>query len=192
LEHVPLRIIELGGGAGLMTDTVLQTVADTEIEYLFTDISRLFAVAARERFGHHPGMRCDLLDINREFAAQGFAPGSADVVLAGNVLHNAAHVGHALRRIRRLLGPGGWLVFTESTQENHAILTAMQFLLSPQPGASPLGSEDRRAGTDRVFVDAPGWTAEMQAAGFAPRLILPTPESPLAVAGQHLFFATTC
>ncbi|MCG8423576.1 MAG: bifunctional Gfo/Idh/MocA family oxidoreductase/class I SAM-dependent methyltransferase [Proteobacteria bacterium] len=196
MGQVPLRVIELGGGAGLTTEAALQALDGTETDYLFTDISRVFAVAARQRFGegsgHGPGFRCHVLDINRDFAAQGVAPCAADVVLAGNVLHNATHIGRTLRRIRRVLTPGGWLVFTESTRENHAILTAMQFLLSPPSGAPLLGSEDRRAGTDHVFVDTPGWNAELQAAGFVPRIVLPAPESPLAVAGQNLFFATTC
>lgn len=192
VRHRPLRVLELGGGAGLTTAAALRALGGTPVDYLFTDIARAFTAAAQERFGRHRGLRCAVLDINADFGAQGVEPGAADVVLAGNVFHNAVHVGRTLRRIRRALAPGGWLVFTDSTRENHAILTAMQFLLSPPPGSPLLGSEDRRAGTDQVFVDASGWNAELLAAGFVPRFVLPSLESPLAVAGQHLFFATTC
>ncbi|WP_437568969.1 methyltransferase [Sorangium sp. So ce542] len=192
LRDRPLRVLELGGGAGLATAAALRALDGAPIDYLFTDISRAFTVAAQERFGRHRGMRYATLDINADFAAQGVEPHAADVVLAGNVLHNAAHVGRTLRRIRRALAPGGWLIFTDSTRENLAILTAMQFLLSPPADAPPLGSEDRRAGTDQVFVDAPGWNAELLASAFAPRFVLPSLDSPLAVAGQHLFFATAC
>ncbi|KYF49852.1 hypothetical protein BE08_46210 [Sorangium cellulosum] len=192
LRHRPLRVLELGGGSGLATAAALQVLDGAPVDYLFTDVSRAFTVAAEERFCRHRGVRYATLDINADFAAQGVEPHAADVVLAGNVLHNAAHVGRTLRRIRRALAPGGWLIFTDSTRENHAILTAMQFLLSPPAGSPPPGSEDRRAGTDQVFVDAPGWRAELLAAAFAPRFVLPSLESPLAVAGQHLFFATAC
>ncbi|WP_437632356.1 methyltransferase [Sorangium sp. So ce854] len=192
LRHRPLRVLELGGGSGLATAAALRVLDGAPVDYLFTDVSRAFTVAAQERFGRHRGVRYATLDINADFAAQGVEPHAADVVLAGNVLHNAAHVGRTLRRIRRALAPGGWLIFTDSTRENHAILTAMQFLLSPPDGAPPPGSEDRRAGTDQVFVDAPGWNAELLAAAFVPRFVLPSLESPLAVAGQHLFFATAC
>ncbi|WP_437936341.1 bifunctional Gfo/Idh/MocA family oxidoreductase/class I SAM-dependent methyltransferase [Sorangium sp. So ce341] len=192
LRYRSLRVLELGGGAGLATAAALRALDGAPVDYLFTDISRAFTVAAQERFGNHRGMRYATLDINADFAAQGVEPHAADVVLAGNVLHNAVHVGRTLRRIRRALAPGGWLIFTDSTRDNHAILTAMQFLLSPPAGSPPLGSEDRRAGTDQVFVDAPGWNAELMAAAFVPRFVLPSLDSPLAVAGQHLFFATAC
>lgn len=184
-----LRVIELGGGAGLSTAAAMRAFKGREVDYLFTDISRIFTMAAEQRFSGHTGVRYGLLDINADFAAQGVAPQAADVVLAGNALHNATNVRRTLRRIRRVLTAGGWLVFTESTRENHVILTGMQFLLSPQPGSPLLGSEDRRAGTDQVFVDIPGWNAELLAAGFLPQFTLPPPDSPLAVAGQHLFFA---
>ncbi|MFI9324530.1 methyltransferase [Kitasatospora aureofaciens] len=189
-EGGPLRVVELGGGAGLSTTAALRALSGRPADYLFTDVSRMFTVSARERFGDHPGLRDGLIDINADFAAQGVAPATADVVLAGNVLHNATHVGHTLRRIRRVLAPGGWLVFTESVRENDAVLTSMQFLLSAPPGGSRVGGEDRRAASGSVFVDAEGWRQELAAAGFVPHFILPEAQSPLAAAGQHLFFAT--
>ncbi|MFI7129707.1 class I SAM-dependent methyltransferase [Nonomuraea sp. NPDC050153] len=163
----PLRVIELGGGSGLCTAAVLRALRGTAFEYLFTDISRLFTVAATERFGDL--VTCGLLDLNEDFTVK---PGSADVVLAGNVLHNATHVGRTLSRIRGLLEPGGRLVFTESTRESPAVLTSMQFLLSGP-----------------AFLDEPAWHAALAAAGFEPRLSLPEPRSPLAAAGQRLFLA---
>ncbi|WP_394832583.1 bifunctional Gfo/Idh/MocA family oxidoreductase/class I SAM-dependent methyltransferase [Pendulispora rubella] len=129
------------------------------------------------------------LDLDSDFAVQGVAPESVDVLIARNVLHNAAHIGRTLRCMRRALSAGGWLVFTDSTHENAAMLSAIMFLLSPPPGAPPLGAEDRRAGTGSPFVDTDGWRAELLAAGFAPQFELPPPNSPLAVAGQRLFFA---
>ena len=144
-----------------------------------------------------PGPICRLevgrdgsLDMNIDFAAQGVAPESVDLVVARNVLHNASHVGRTLRRMRRALAPRGWLVFTDATHENDAMLSAISFLLSPPPGAPPVGLEDRRAGTGSPFVDADGWRAELRASGFVPQFELPPPHSPLAAAGQRLFFAT--
>lgn len=185
-----LRVIELGGGAGLGTAAALDALQDRELDYLFTDVSRMFTVAAQQRYGERSDLRYGLIDINTEFAEQGIAPQSADAVLAGNVLHNAEHIGRTLRRIRRALAPGGWLVFTESTHENHAVLTSMQFLLSPAPGAALPGHDDCRAGTGRIFVDAAGWLAELSDAGFGVRFVLPADTNDaLTVAGQRLFFA---
>lgn len=188
-----LRVIELGGGPGMSTDAALTALLGRDIDYLFSDVSRMFTLAAQQRYAGRGDLRYGLLDLDADFAAQGIAPRSADVVLAGNVLHNAADIGRSLRRIRRSLAPGGWLVFTESLADNRAVLTSMQFLLSPADGAELPGTHDRRAASGTVFLDAADWNEELIAAGFRPRLRLPAdPQSPLAAAGQCLFFATAC
>ncbi len=173
------NVLELGGGTGLATEAVLSTV---DGDYLFTDVSARFTVAA-ERFRDRPGFSSAVLDMDRDFGEQGVT--SAGAVFAGNALHNAAHVGRTLRRIRGVLEPGGLLVFTESVHDNHALLTSMAFLLSPPDGEPRPGAADRRAGAP--FLDEPGWRAELSAAGFTVRAVLPEPESPLAAAGQRLF-----
>ena len=190
LRHGPLRVLELGGGEGRSTTAVLGALEHVPLDYLFTDVSPGCVGAAQERFGHGAGRRYGRLDINADFAAQGIAPESSDLVIAGNVFHNAAHLGRTLRRVRRAMPSGGWLVFTDSTHENGAMLSAIMFLLSGAPGAPSLGREDRRAQTGSVFLDAAGWHAELLAAGFVPQFVLPDASSPLAAAGQHLFFAT--
>ncbi|MGO1068879.1 bifunctional Gfo/Idh/MocA family oxidoreductase/class I SAM-dependent methyltransferase [Lysobacter sp. CA199] len=188
-----LRVIELGGGPGMSTDAALTALAGRDIDYLFSDVSRMFTLAAQQRYAGRGDLRYGLLDLDADFAAQGIAPRSADVVLAGNVLHNAADIGRSLRRIRRSLAPGGWLVFTESLADNRAVLTSMQFLLSPADGAELPGTSDVRAASGTVFLDTPGWHEALIAAGFRPRLRLPAdPQSPMAAAGQSLFFATAC
>lgn len=185
----PVRVLELGGGVGLATAAVLQALGTRRVEYRFTDVSVLFSRAAQQRFGGRRRFATGRLDINADFEPQGIPPASVDAVLATNVLHNASHVGESLRRIRRTLAPGGCLVFTESTRENAALLTCMQFLLSP-PAASPRGRwRDRRAGTDLIFIDEAGWRGELKQTGFEPRAVIPEPGSPLALAGQHLFHA---
>ena len=182
------HLLELGGGAGLTTAATLRVLGGQAADYRFTDISRLFTVAAARRFAHVPGLSCASLDIDMSFETQGVPPASVEIVLAGNVLHNATDIGATLRRIRQTLVPGGWLIFTESTQETDAILTSMQFLLSPPAGAPPPGGRDRRP-DGQVFLDAAGWTHELDAAALFPVLALPDPASPLAVSGQRLFLA---
>lgn len=191
-----LRVIELGAGPGLSAEAALSALQDRDVDYLFSDVSRMFLVAAQQRHGARHGLRYGLLDIDRDFAAQGVAPRCADAVLAGNVLHNAAHIGRTLRHIRGSLAPGGWLVFTESIADNRAVLTSMQFLLSPKPGAPLPGHDDRRGSASdapTVFLDAAGWNEALLAAGFRLRFALPAdPHSAAAAAGQCLFFATAC
>jgi SAM-dependent methyltransferase len=148
------KVLDLGGGAGLTTAKAIRD------DYLFTDVSTVFTRAAQERFG----VRTAILDINEDFAER------ADVVIAGNVLHNATHIGKTLERIRRALPENGLLLFTESTRDSSITLTGMQFLLSPPT-------------RERIFLDDREWRAELGSAGFD------TEPGEADESGQQLFVA---
>ncbi|MEU5845326.1 class I SAM-dependent methyltransferase [Saccharopolyspora shandongensis] len=182
----PLRVLELGAGVGGTTAAVVPALADEPVDYLFTDVSQFFLDAGRQRFGDR--LRYGIFDINADEPVQ---PGSADVVLAANVLHNSVHIGHLLARLRDLLAPGGLLVVIESCREHYQALTSMQFLMSPRDGEPQPGATDVRAGTDRIFLTRGEWLDELVAAGFTPQLNLPDPTHPLATLGQHVFAART-
>ncbi|RVX41388.1 ubiquinone/menaquinone biosynthesis C-methylase UbiE [Nonomuraea polychroma] len=183
----PLRVVELGAGAGGSTAAALDGLGDAEVDYLFTDVSRFFTMTAEERFGDR--LRYALLDINADLVAQGAARAGADVVVAANVLHCARHAGRSLRWIRELLAPGGLVVVTEAIREHYLVLATMQFLLSPREGEPDLGVGDRRGGTGRVFFTGRELPAELAEAGLRPILELPGSGSPLAAPAQHLFVA---
>ncbi|MWA16236.1 class I SAM-dependent methyltransferase [Streptomyces sp. BA2] len=181
----PLRVLEAGAGVGGTTEAVLDAVRDARIDYLFTDVSHFFLQAARTRFGATPGLRTALFDINADPAVQGFAPGSHDVILAANVLHNARHAGRALAALRELLTPDGLLVLVESCRERYQALTSMYLLMSPQPDEEGWFT-DLRAGQDRVFFSEEEWAKQLDAAGFRPLPVLPPAGHPLAALGQHV------
>jgi malonyl CoA-acyl carrier protein transacylase/SAM-dependent methyltransferase/aryl carrier-like protein len=114
----PLRILEIGGGEGLLTRVLLPLLADRPVEYHFTDIGRTFVAGARRR-AESSGqrfVRADVLDISRPPGEQGFETGAYDVVLAFNVLHATPDVVASLRHARELLVPGGLLLLQESTR----------------------------------------------------------------------------
>jgi SAM-dependent methyltransferase len=182
----PLRVLELGAGVGGTTAAVVPAFAAESVDYLYTDVSQFFLDAGRQRFGDR--LRYGIFDINSPAPVQ---PGSADVVLAANVLHNSVHIGHGLARLRDLLAPGGLLVVIESCREHFQAMTSMQFLMSPRDGEPQPGATDVRAGTDRIFLTRDEWLAELTAAGFTPLLDLPDPSHPLAALGQHIFAART-
>ncbi|MGP4101269.1 methyltransferase [Nonomuraea sp. KM90] len=183
----PLRVVELGGGAGGSTAAALDGLGAAKADYLFTDVSRFFTMAAEDRFGDR--LRYALLDINADLVAQGAARGGADLVIAANVLHCARHAGRSLRWIRELLAPGGLVVVTEAIREHYLVLATMQFLLSPREGEPDLGAGDRRGGTGKVFFTGRELPAELAEAGLRPILELPKADSPLASPAQHLFVA---
>lgn len=186
-----LRVLELGAGVGGTTASVLASLVDREVDYLFTDVSRFFLHVGRERFGEHPGLRYALIDINGELPGQGIPEGKTDVVIAANVVHNADHVGRVLADLRRLLTPGGLLVIVEFCREYYQVMIAIRFLASPWPGQPVVGRSDVRAGSDRLLLTRQEWLAQLHAVGLHPLLDLPHPDDgPLATLAQHLFVAT--
>lgn len=177
-----LRVLELGGGAGGTTDAVLVALQACEKDYRFTDISSLFTGAAHRQFRLETGMQFGLLDLNRSFSGQGILPGTQDLVIAGNALHNARHLPYSLGQIRSSLRDGGVLLFSESIADNPAMLTFMHLLLSPAADA-PLRPHDE------AFMAADAWDLALQATGFELLEVWPSACDPLAAAGQRLFHA---
>ncbi|MFG1798316.1 class I SAM-dependent methyltransferase [Nocardia sp. NPDC049149] len=186
-DRHPVRILELGAGVGGTTADLLPALDGMPVEYHFTDVSPFFLDAAKTRFSRYPWLRFDLVDLNAELPP----PGTFDIVLAANVLHNAQHCSIALERLRELLCPGGHLIIIESCREHYQLLTSMHFLMSPWPGGVHPGTGDLRAGTDRIFLTESQWRAELHIADLTPWLVLPGPDQPLATHGQRIFAART-
>lgn len=186
-RKAPLRVLEVGAGVGASTAAVLDALdgAGQAVDLVFTDVSRFFTDAARERFGDRTDLRYGLLDIEELSDHQE----RHDLIVAANVVHNAVDVRGTLRGLRGLLAPGGVLALVESTREHLQAAVSMQFLMSPRAGRAAAGSRDRRAGTDRIFLSAGAWRGELAAAGLWPAGTLPSEDLPLSVAGQHLLLA---
>ncbi len=111
-----VRILEIGAGTGGTTTCLTPVLAGRDVEYVFTDVSALFAARARERFSGCPFMRYEVLDIERPAAAQGFSPESFDIAIAANVLHATADLRATVRNVRSLIAPSGLLVLIEGTR----------------------------------------------------------------------------
>ncbi|MFF9142266.1 amino acid adenylation domain-containing protein [Streptomyces albogriseolus] len=108
------RVLEIGAGVGGTTASALAALdarGVTGFSYVYTDVSPAFLQHGRRRFGDRIVPR--LLDIEKNPAAQDFADGSADLVVASNVLHATRDLARTLDHIRQLLAPGGRLVLVE-------------------------------------------------------------------------------
>jgi acyl transferase domain-containing protein/NADPH:quinone reductase-like Zn-dependent oxidoreductase len=113
----PLRLLEVGAGTGALTSSVLRALRSHRFDYRFTDVSASFFARASEQFGDIAGLTFGVLDIEMDPAEQGVEPNSFDLVIASDVLHATRDLRQTLKNTRRLLRPGGLLVFVEFTRE---------------------------------------------------------------------------
>lgn len=110
----PLRVLEIGAGAGGLTEALLRRLPECHARIVVTDVSRLFVAHLEARFGAHPNVAYRPLDVTRELAMQGFEPSGFDVVVGLDALHAAADIDRALETIRGLLAPSGAFVALET------------------------------------------------------------------------------
>ncbi|UYH51623.1 SDR family NAD(P)-dependent oxidoreductase [Candidatus Kirkpatrickella diaphorinae] len=179
----PVSILEIGGGTGAATRTLLPAMAHRIARYVFTDISALFLSEARRAFGAHDFMAFERLDINAPLDERLAIEGGYDVIIAGNVLHDATHIGRTLRRMGRLLKPGGALVMIEATEPHSALqLATIGFL----EGLN--GYHDFRHQTHEAFLPMPRWRELLTQNGF--NVPLTYPEEATSPLRQHLILAT--
>ncbi|KAL7934027.1 putative polyketide synthase [Trichoderma chlorosporum] len=118
-----LRILEIGGGDGVLTSVLLKALYGEERDYatakgtyVFTDISDISISRAQEAMEMFKDvMEFKRLDIELSPAEQGFELSSFDIVVASNAIHATRSLEHALNNIQSLLKPGGQIAFTELT-----------------------------------------------------------------------------
>ncbi|MFI8933379.1 SDR family NAD(P)-dependent oxidoreductase [Streptomyces sp. NPDC053474] len=111
----PLNVLEVGGGTGGTTTSLLPLLPPERTRYVFTDVSAGFFSHAQERFTAYDFVEYRTLDITADPVAQGFAEGEFDLVIAANVLHVAPRLTQALHHVTSLLGSRGALLAVEAS-----------------------------------------------------------------------------
>ncbi|MFY9809641.1 MAG: SDR family NAD(P)-dependent oxidoreductase [Pseudonocardiaceae bacterium] len=109
----PLRILEVGGGTGGMTVSLLSVLPPERTKYIFTDLSAAFFGRAQTRFNKYDFVEYRVLDLDCDPMVQEFTEGSFDVVVAANVLHATKDLRRSVWRLSRLLSDGGLLLALE-------------------------------------------------------------------------------
>lgn len=178
---VPLRVLEVGAGTGSTTQAVLPALANASVDYLCTDVSRYFSEQAAERLKDWPWVRHGVFDIDRPALAQGYPSQSWDLIVAGGVLNAARDTERSLATLLALLKPGGWLVFSEPTQEEFWVMASQAFMLNQ--------ASDERQLSSATFLDLSQWQSALARAGFHGNRSLPAATHPLARLGHRVFVA---
>ncbi|MBA2811145.1 SDR family NAD(P)-dependent oxidoreductase [Streptomyces sp. KM273126] len=110
----PLRVLEIGAGTGGLTAAVLPVLPADRTRYTFTDVSAAVLGSAEHRFSAYDFVDYRTFGLDTGTDGKELAEAGFDVVLAAGALHTAADLTEGLRRVRRLLAPGGRLLAVES------------------------------------------------------------------------------
>lgn len=173
----PVRILEVGAGTGATSAEVLRQLPAGRVHYAFTDVSAYFTERARPRLRDYPFVDYGVFDIDREPAGQGYPPGSVDVVIAANVMHDAGDLPASLRNLRGVLAPGGLMVMIEGTRNSLVQTISVGFIE---------GLGNHQGQRDLPLLDVGQWRDEMSAAGFARFTSVPRAEAAVDVHVQHV------
>ncbi|WP_238350088.1 methyltransferase [Pseudomonas sp. SWRI154] len=176
-----LRVLEVGAGTGSTTQAVLPALADAPVDYLCTDVSRYFSEQAAARLQDWSWVRHGVFDIDRPALAQGYRSQAWDLIIAGGVLNAARDTERSLANLLALLKPGGWLVFSEPTQEEFWVMASQAFMLNQ--------ADDERQLSSATFLNLAQWQAALARSGFQGNRSLPAANHPLAPLGHRVFVA---
>ena len=178
----PLRVLEIGAGTGGTSSSLIPVLARADTDYRFTDVTPVFLDRAREKFAAYPFVRFGEFDLEKDAAAQGYAPASFDLVLAANAVHATRDLRKALASIRSLLAPGGMVLLVEST-----VHLAWFDMTTGLIEGWQLFADDLRG--DNPLLPPETWIRAMREAGFDEAGAWPPAESEASAMGQHVVAA---
>lgn len=107
-----VRILEIGGGQGLMTREIIPVLKNPDIEYYFTDISD-YILNNMERHMGLDNIVYKRFDISKDAVEQGFERESFDMIIGLDVVHATSNIVNTLINLKQLLVPGGLIALTE-------------------------------------------------------------------------------
>jgi SAM-dependent methyltransferase/acyl carrier protein len=177
-----LRILEVGGGIGSATSSLLPVLTERQAIYCFTDVSKFFLDQARRKYADSRALRCALLDIEKDPSSQGLEEHAFDIVIACNVLHATRDLEEAIRNVTRLLSSSGVLVLCEVTNPQLWI----EFAYGLMPDWYRFNDGLRR---NTPLLDRETWEKLLYAQGFENVASFPEAGSQAEILGQHCLVA---
>lgn len=175
-----VRILEVGAGTGATTAQMLPALPADRVSYRFTDISTFFTTRAKRAFADYDFVEYGLFNIDDDPATHGLAPGSIDLVIGANVLHDAKDLNRTLRNLRGVLAPGGVLMLIEGTVNSPLHMLSVAFL------EGYANFQDQR---ELPLLSVPEWGEYLTEAGFTRFTPVPGDGAVTDVMIQHILLA---
>ncbi|MBZ9609082.1 alpha/beta fold hydrolase [Clostridium estertheticum] len=110
-----VRILEVGGGTGLLTKQVVSVANLPNVEYYFTDIGEYFINQAKEN-DDFKSINFKAFDITKNPIEQGFDYNSFDIILGLNVVHATKDIIGTVVNLKPLLIPNGIMMLIEASK----------------------------------------------------------------------------
>lgn len=148
-----LRILEIGAGTAATAMPVIKSLEGCNFEYHFTDISRYFFKAAREKFGKNEKVQIYEFDLNQPLNEQGMSENYFDVIIAAYVLNNVKDIHKALLKMEQLAAPGAIVMFSEPLKTEVPLMICQAFLMTR--------AEDKLR-ENQTFLSADQWLYELK------------------------------
>jgi acyl transferase domain-containing protein/ubiquinone/menaquinone biosynthesis C-methylase UbiE/acyl carrier protein len=111
-----IRILEIGSGTGRLTWPLMNLLKNKNVEYWFTDIGRSF-VRAGEKYAKEnniTNMKFTVFDIEKNECELPIQDGEFDIILGLDVIQATSDIVAALRNLKYLLKPLGWVMMVQS------------------------------------------------------------------------------
>ncbi|WP_035242669.1 bifunctional Gfo/Idh/MocA family oxidoreductase/class I SAM-dependent methyltransferase [Desulfobacter vibrioformis] len=182
-----LRILEVGAGTGATSDVVIDRIKSAQLSgridnYLYTDISPNFLGAAKVRYQDEPWVTLQVIDLEKDFQAQGQEKETKDIIIAAGVLNNVNDIVRVLENLKALLAPGGIMLLTEVDGESVEILISQIFMMD--------AANDARKESDTTFMNHGQWQKAFAQVNLKLLKMIPGNDHKLSHLGQKLFMLT--
>ena len=156
-----MRILDIGGGNGSTTKTIMEEIGHSFRAYTFTDNSSdSFSTAESVLKTWAKRIKFQALDIEGDISAQGYEEQSYDLIIAANALQATQNLRQKVTNIRSLLKPGGFLLLLDITGD----VLRTNFIMSGLPSWWPHDEDGRRHGPGS---SVPQWACVLKETGFS-------------------------
>ena len=120
-----INVLEVGSRTENNTQYYSQ-IMDYDVKYTCSDESTYY-LDKKKKESFDKEIEFLLLDLNKSVLEQGIERYKYDLIIADNTLHRNTDLNKIVKNLKKLLVPGGWIIFTENTVNSSLMLETVSF-----------------------------------------------------------------